>query len=514
LLCVGNNNTQAGVLIATTATGCHVDGTYNRNILAGVWIYQGNAGTSSYIYADDNDFQCVSINRSVAGITVSDWKFGTIIATNQGQTGGQLNGANVEFMGASRCQVGAVITRGGGGYGLALASGDGIGGTGVGTSDCSFGVVICDNTGANDTDPGITLQYGCKRNHIGFASVRGHSRAVSISEETAPVNNDHNSFGVVHAAQCPYGIVEFRGGNYNTIGRVVGRDCAISDITICKGLISFRRHDTAGGGVCRGNTVGYFDYKDSRTSGAALTGRALSLVWFDSTESGNQVLDGVARDADTDVIDENGGNTVTLRPMLRNTQVTSFEEATWTNGTANTTAGQFVEGASGRRLVSNTAFTATTFRNTFSLDLSSMGNDEWFRMFVNVENVSDKHTGTPLIVRLGDSTETNYFQHTPAAAAFLKNGPMYLYMRKGSFTTTGSPSWASIARVGMYAVSAAANTFALTFDNLERIYPDRLARHLGGIAPHGMPVGTGETLVATGKLWVNDAGTWKSATIA
>jgi hypothetical protein len=157
---------------------------------------------------------------------------------------------------------------------------------------------------------------------------------------------------------------------------------------------------------------------------------------------------------------------------------------------------------------------ATTFRNTFSLDLSGMGNDEWFRLFAYVENVSDKHASTPLLFRLGDSTEANYFQYAPPPTAIVKNGPMYLYMRKGSFTTSGSPSWASIARVSFYTGSAAANTFAMTLDNLERIYPDRHSRHIGGIAPHGMPVGTGDMLVATGKGWINDAGTWKSATFA
>jgi hypothetical protein len=513
-LCVGNNNTQSGVLLNTTATGCHVDGTFNRNALAGVWVYKGNAGTSTIIIADDNDYQNVTADQGVAGIAITDWKFGMIIASNQGVTGVVTSGSSVEFKGCSRFQCGTIITRGGGGYGLALASGDGIGGTGFGTSDSSFGNVICDNTGAFDTDPGVTLQYGCKRNHFASVSVRGHSRAITISEETAPVGNDNNTFAVVDAANCPYGVIDIRGGNYNTFGRITARDCGNADPTIIKGIIGVRRHDSLGGGYSRGNTFGFLDYKDTRTSGAALTGRALCLVWFDSTESGNRVLDGIARDADTDVIDENGNNSATLRPMQRNALVTSFEEATWSGGTANSTAGQFVEGTSGRRLVSSTTFSANSFRNTFALDLSGMGNDEWFRVFVNVENVSDKHASTPLLFRFADSTEANYFQYSPPPQAILKNGPMYLYMRKGSFVASGTPNWASIARISFYTGSAAANTFALTLDNLERIYPDRYSKHIGGILPYGMPVGSGDMLVATGKGWINDAGTWKSATYA
>jgi hypothetical protein len=509
LLCVGNNNMQCGVTLNTTATGCHVDGTYNRNALCGLWIFKGNTGTSTLIYADDNDFQNVLANQGVAGIALTDWKFGTIIASNQGATGGITSGASVEFQGCSRFQVGTLITRGGGGYGLALASGDGIGGTGVGTSDCSFGTVICDNTGAADTDAGITFQFGAKRNHIGFASVRGHSWAVTISEETAPLGNDHNSIGTLHATGCPWGIIWCRGGTYNTIGRLVGRDCGNLDPTLTKGLIEWALHPTAGAGVSRGNTIGFFDYKDTRSTST----RPIALVRATSGESGNAVLDGIARDADADVNDENGNNPVTLRPMLRNTSIDTFE-AGWTGGADNLTAGQFVEGTKGRRIVSNTGGTAVITHASLSLDLSAMGTDEWFRWFVNVENVSDKHANTPILLRFGtDPTgATNYYQWTVAPDALRVNGPQYLRARKGGFAATGSPNWASIVRIDFFTVSNAANTFAVTYDNLERIYPDRYSTHIGGVLPYGMPVGSGGILISTGKINVNDAGTWKSAT--
>jgi hypothetical protein len=108
---------------------------------------------------------------------------------------------------------------------------------------------------------------------------------------------------------------------------------------------------------------------------------------------------------------------------------------------------------------------------------------------------------------------SNYFQWIVAPEALRVNGPMYLRARKGGFTTTGTPSWASIARIDFFAVSAAANTFAVTFDNLERIYPDRYSNHIGGVLPYGQPVASGDRVISTGKIYVNDAGTWKSATI-
>jgi hypothetical protein len=276
-LCVGNNNTQSGVLLNTTATGCHVDGTFNRNALAGVWVYKGNAGTSTIIIADDNDYQNVTADQGVAGIAITDWKFGMIIASNQGVTGVVTSGSSVEFKGCSRFQCGTIITRGGGGYGLALASGDGIGGTGFGTSDSSFGNVICDNTGAFDTDPGVTLQYGCKRNHFASVSVRGHSRAITISEETAPVGNDNNTFAVVDAANCPYGVIDIRGGNYNTFGRIVGRDCGNARPDDLKGMIGVRRHESLAGAIPAGTRSGS---STTRTPGLPPTGRSR---WSGST---------------------------------------------------------------------------------------------------------------------------------------------------------------------------------------------------------------------------------------
>jgi hypothetical protein len=509
-LCRGFNNGRTGLNLNNGGLGCHIDGTFYLNGIVGVWIFAGNKGTSDLIRAYDNGYQNVGIGKgdNSHGLSLLDWKFGTIISYDQGLTINNLNGANVELWGCSRCQFGTIITRGGGGWGLVLAANDGgnVGATGFGTSDCSFGTVICDNNGGNDTDPGLSWQFGCKRNHFGFVSIRGHSWALSVSEELEPLGNDYNSIGVLEAQDCPWGIVFGRGGSYNHIGRIVARDCGTADPTLARGLIEWKRHDTAGGGNCRGNTIGFLDYRDSRTTST----RPMALVHFDSTESGNLVLDGIARGTDADVNDENGGNSVTLRPMLRQTSLETFE-AGWTNGADNLTAGQFVEGTKGRRLVSNTSATALIFKTGLALNLSGMGDDEWFRWFVYLENVSDKNASNPILLRMGTDA-SNYFQWAVAPEALRVNGPQYLRARKGGFTTVGSPSWASIARIDFFAVSAAANTFAVTFDNLERIYPDRYSAHIGGVLPHGMPVASGGVLISTGKINVNDAGTWKSAT--
>jgi hypothetical protein len=92
---------------------------------------------------------------------------------------------------------------------------------------------------------------------------------------------------------------------------------------------------------------------------------------------------------------------------------------------------------------------------------------------------------------------------------------MYLYFRKGAFTTTGSPTgWNDIDRLDFYVLSAAANTFAITFDNLERVYPDRFSEHIGGVLTHGQPASSGSVRISTGLMNVNDAGTWKSVAVA
>lgn len=508
--CTGSSCGRAGVFIASTATGHEVNGRFTRNVIAGVWVYTGDNGRIDYVSAEDNDnYNVIFSKQAFAGISISDWQIGILHTKDQGKTGNVLSGANVYFAGCSRFEIGTVISRGGNGWGLALVSADGSGGTGVGTADCSLGVVVCDNTGAADTDAGITFQTGAKRNMIGYASVRGHSWAVTISEEYAPVGNDYNTIGELHATGCPWGILSFRGGNYNHFGRVVGRDCGTADATLAKALIDFKPHPVTGGGVNRGNTVGFFDYKDSRTS----TTRPMALFHAETTESGNSVLDGVARDADANVNDENGGNSVSLRPALRLASIDTFE-AGWAGGADNVTAGRFVEGTKGRRVVSSTGGGNADVKTGMALNLSAMGDDEWFRMFIYVENVADKHAVSPLLVRMG-ADASNYFQWTITPEALRVNGAQYIRMRKGAFVSlVGAPNWNNINYIALFPISAAASTFALTFDNLERVYPDRFSRHIGGVLPHGLPVASGEGVVSTGKWNVNDAGTWKSAVVA
>jgi hypothetical protein len=503
--CGAVGNTRGGFFCNTTGLGHRVNGTFGRNSIAGVFIFRGDKGHSEKIFAYDNGSQNVICDPGGTGVLISDWEFGTIIAKDQGLTDVITSGANVEFIGSQRFQVGTILSKGGGGYALAF-SGYGVG---FGAQDCSIGTLLADNHGGIDTDPGLTFQQNSVRNHVGFASIRGHSWAVTVSEEIEPIGNDVNSIGTLHANDCPWGIIVSRGGSYVDIGEIVGRNCGTADPTLSKGLLAFRRHETAGGGNVRGHRIGYIDYKETRTTST----RPIALVWCDSTESGNTVEDGIARGCDTDVIDENGGNNVTLRPMVRQTLLDSFESG-WTGGADNLTAGQFVEGTKGRRIVSNTLGTAVISHTGLSLNLSAMPDDEWFRFFVNIENASDRHASTPILVRFGtDPTgATNFWQWVVAPDAVRLNGPRYLKARKGGFAATGTPNWASITRIDIFAISAVANTFAVTFDNLERVYPDQYAKHIGGVLPHGQPVASGNHLSGTGKDFMNDAGTWKSAT--
>jgi hypothetical protein len=498
--CEGSSNGRAGVTLIAGGDGCEINGTFKRNVIAGVWVFQGNKGHIGYVYAEDNDNYNVMFQRQgFTGIQITDWLIGTLETKDQGKTGSVTSGANAYFSGCGNFQVGTVLSRGGNGWGLALVAD---------TADCAFGTAICDNTGAADTDPGITFQQSAVRNTIGYAMVRGHSWAVSFSEENAPFDNNYNTIALLHAHSCPWGGVIFSGGSFNRIGRFVAYNCGNNDPTLSQGLAHFIRQVGATSDQVQGNVIGWLEHRSSKTTHVS-TDTSLSMVYCDANVSRNYVLDGLAGGAASDVIDLNGGNSVSLRPLKRVAQLEALD-AGWAGGAANAIAGQFVEGVGGWRLVGTGA--APAISKAVALDLSAMDDSEWFRVAVNIENVADKHTATPIIVRFGNAGDTAYFQTFLLPQAIQKNGLQYVYLRKGAFTTVGAPTWAVIAKITLFVVSAGANTFAVTFDDLVRTARSQNTTHIDATKPVGGRAG--DVLTATGKLWTNDAGTWKSVVVA
>jgi hypothetical protein len=503
--CVAVGNTRAGFFCNTTGQGHRVNGTFGRNQIAGVFIYQGDKGHSDFIYAYDNDYQGVVCDVGGEARFISDWQFGTIIAVDQGLTGVITSGANVEMIGSQRWHIGTIITRGGGGYALAFSGG---------AVDNFVGLLLADNIGGIDTDPGLTFQGSALRNHVGKAVIKGHSWALTISEENPPFDNNYNTIGELYAQDCPWGAASISGGSFNRIGRLVAVNCGTADPTLALGLVQFVRQQGIGGprptaDQVQGNVIHWLEHRSSKTN-HAFVNTPMALVYCDADVSRNRVVDGFAGGALTDVTDINGGNSISLRPMKRISQIEALD-AGWSNGASNTTAGQFAEGTGGWRLV-GTAAAPSISKGITAIDLSAMDDSEWFRITVNIENVTDKHVSTPILINMGNAADTAVFQAYIPAQAFLKNGLQYMYIRKGAFVPIlGSPSWANIGKIVFFVASAGANTFAVTFDDFVRTARSQNTTYIDATRPVGGKAG--DVLVAAGKVWVNDAGTWKSATV-
>jgi hypothetical protein len=499
--CSAEGNDRAGFFVYVTAGKCRINGYAARNTRYGVWI-MADGGTSGYIECVDNDFGNLLVSKQTPAVGPQDWRFGTVIVIDQGKTAGQTSGAGVGLYGIKRCQFGTIISRGGNGWAVVLAYGAP---GGPGCEYNSFGTILADATGSADSDPAVSLQSSSRWNDFGHISATGFSYALIFSEEYTPGNNDYNTFDSVVAKSCTVGAVKFMAGSYNVINSLVSRDCLTTVTALGLGLVEFKAHPVLGGGQCKGNVIRWLDHKDTRTDA---TVPATSIIHAESTESGNSVIDGVARGAYTDIIDE-GTNQFSLRPMGRLTQLEAFETGV-TGGADNSTAGQFIEGTKGRRIAGSAAY--TTLSKTVALDLSAMAADESFRIFFYVENVADKKTsGSGAALLRFQTSGGNYYQFGIPASVFAKNGPMFFMARKGSAVVVGSPSWASITLLQVFVGSAGANTFALTADDLVRLDPTRSTTHLDATTPFGGA--TGSVRTATGKLWTNDAGTWKSVAV-
>jgi hypothetical protein len=86
--CVGASNTQAGVLINTSATGCAVNGTFFRNAGGrGVDLRRQRGLVGLHLRLRQRLPERLA-DQAVAGIAITDWKFGTIIGVDQGKTAG------------------------------------------------------------------------------------------------------------------------------------------------------------------------------------------------------------------------------------------------------------------------------------------------------------------------------------------------------------------------------------------------------------------------------------------
>jgi hypothetical protein len=178
------------------------------------------------------------------------------------------------------------------------------------------------------------------------------------------------------------------------------------------------------------------------------------------------------------------------------------------------TAGQFVEGTKGRRLVSNTTFRASS---------SGHGALEPFRdgqrRVVPGLRERRERLGQARVRRLAPQrlapTRSELLPVDSSPPQAILNGPdVPVHAERAGSSRRAPRTGRRSPGSSFFAVSAAANTFAVTFDNLERIYPDRYSKHIGGVLPYGMPVASGDMLSGDREGLDQRRGTWKSATYA
>lgn len=541
--CVANSNDRQGFFFDSTAgDGCRLGGTTTRNLRAGASV-RSNRGTSDYFRSYDDKsyglalenaptdwgFDYVEVKNTgvtdsnVSGTAVelfgaTDCHFGWVIAkgmwgygvalTSYVPASTTLNGSvtstatsinltsatNFPSSGSYKISVGSYATNdnevmtvtGGQGtstltvtrasdFSFAAAHSD-LAAVAyfIPSSNNAFGTVVVDHQAATDNDPAFHISNGSSHNSVGSLRVISATSALSIGEDTNPRTNNFNSFGLIHANGCNYGVLNIRGGMYNHFGRVISRDSKTTDISIAQGLISFKTNYAVS------NTVGFFDHRDTTTTSS---NAPFNLIYADSNATSNYVNDGYARDSVKDyLLDQNGGNFFTVRTAQRRLQIANFDSTeTWTNSADNTTSGQYTEGTGGKRVVGGAGSNTQSAHTFTTKDLSAMANEDWFSLYMYVENYTDL---TGLTIRIGTDA-SNYYGAALPNSKITANGAQYLFIRKGDLAATGSPSWSNITRVDMF-VKGTAGTVALTFDDLVALK----ASFSASVAPHASQHGS------------------------
>ncbi len=264
----------------------------NHNTLAGFYIKNTlGKGHANMVTADDNRNYGVYLQSP-------KWQISTAITSLTGQANGgnyadgtgQYNaGTGFEFASATRCRVGAIISKANSGYGVVYSA----------STLCDVGSILCDQTDSYDGDPGISIQNGSNQNSIGYAAVRNHSYALVIGETGS--SSDDNFVGSLYAYQCAYGALAIDIGVNNHVNRIVSRDSGTTDVTKT-GLINFSSASVTD------NIVGYIDHKMVASSVAT---KPKYLVHADASAVRNRVIAGKSTTSEVQTAlyqDQNGGN--------------------------------------------------------------------------------------------------------------------------------------------------------------------------------------------------------------
>jgi len=154
-------------------------------------------------------------------------------------------------------------------------------------------------------------------------------------------------------------------------------------------------------------------------------------------------------------------------------EMATFEPTeVWSGGSVDTV--NFRTESQGRKLTSVNNALASMSRTIF-LDLtqSSLGNSDYIDIDVFVDNILNLSVAT---LKLGDTTLTNYFSKN-ITSQLTQTGFNQVHILRSDFTSTGSPSFASINLIQLEATSVAGTTVNVTFDNLQTLSASAYTRN-------------------------------------
>lgn len=269
---------------------------------------------------------------SISGVT--DSSFDIIDASKLGVTDSYPSGNGVEVLSCVSCTFGTIRAYQTSGYGLTL----------VLSTDNSFGLVHTDNTSGFDTEPGVGIQGSSHRNTFGTIRSEVNSYALAIEDDASNGASDYNVIDVIHSSHNADGALMLLKGNYNHFGRIISRnDFALTDALsphVDPGILVFRAGVT-------NNVVEFLDHYNNESPPTSFSD-PYSLMWCDTTATGNRVLGALSRSTvATPLTDLNGGNRLTMTEpaidvLTYSTSITpnatlgKFKKITATNTTAYT----------------------------------------------------------------------------------------------------------------------------------------------------------------------------------
>lgn len=146
-------------------------------------------------------------------------------------------------------------------------------------------------------------------------------------------------------------------------------------------------------------------------------------------------------------------------------EISTFEEnEVWVGGAIDTD--YFRVGTQGRKLTSTNAVASSMTREII-VDLDPTGYEEtdYIELDCYVDDYAKLDT---LTITLGNSALTSYYSEE-VSSQVTANGWNHIRVLRSDFGTTGSPAWASIAKVKIEVVSTASNTVECTFDNWNEV---------------------------------------------